>query len=73
MKCCSSKFLEEPDTVDIEPEQKLDVILAVCNQSKHDQILPVGVIADLTKMTDAHEADFHLAAADMASDTADCS
>ena len=70
VKCCSSKFLEEPDTINIESEQKFYVNLAVYNQSKHDQILPVGVIADLTKMTDAYQADFHLAASDMASDMA---
>ena len=67
VKCCSRQFLEETDTIDTEPEQKSCVNLTVQNQSKHNQILPVRVIADLTKITDANQAHFNIAASDMAS------
>jgi hypothetical protein len=70
VKCSSSKFLEEPNNVEIEPEQKFYVNLAVYNQSKHTETLPVGVIADITPMTDEHQADFSKAASETASDMA---
>jgi hypothetical protein len=70
VKCSSNKFLEEPNNIEIEPEQKFYVNLAVYNQSKHTETLPVGVIADITPMTDEHQADFSKAASETASDMA---
>jgi hypothetical protein len=63
-------FVIEPNNIEIEPEQKFYVNLAVYNQSKHTETLPVGVIADITPMTDEHQADFSKAASETASDMA---
>ena len=63
-KCCSSKFADQSSTVEIEPEQRFYIKLAIYNQSKQPQTLPRGVVATITPMTDVHRADLFVAASD---------
>ena len=68
--CCSSKFADQSSIVEIEPEQRFYINLAIYNQSKQPQTLPKGVVATITPMTDVHRAERFAAASDTASDMA---
>ena len=63
-KCCSSKFADQSNTVEIEPEQRFYINLAIYNQSKQPQTLSRGVVVTITPMTDVHRAELFVAASD---------